>query len=124
MNHDYEGFAAQELEIRAKVGLPPYRRLARIILAHEREEIVVREGTTLADRIRNAIASEGTGESDVLGPNPCALSRLRGKYRYDLLVRTPNASSMRRLLSRLTESGELRTKAQTTIVDVDPVALM
>ena len=51
------------------------------------------------------------------------LSRLRGRYRYDLLLRTANASSMRRLLADLEESKALRTKAESLIIDVDPVSL-
>ena len=61
--------------------------------------------------------------ADVLGPNTCVLSRLRGKYRFDLLLRTLNASAMRELMGKLVDSGALRTKAGSIIIDVDPVVL-
>ena len=47
----------------------------------------------------------------------------RKKYRYDLLVRTANASDLRRLLGMLRQSGALRAKVESTIIDVDPVSL-
>ncbi|MGB2984312.1 MAG: primosomal protein N' [Phycisphaerae bacterium] len=121
--HDYESFAAEELRVRCHVGLPPFRRLARIVLAHAREETVQHEAEALFGRIHKAIGVLSLEYTDVLGPNPCVLSRLRGKYRYDLLVRTANASAMRQLMRHLEESNALRTKAESVIIDVDPVAL-
>ncbi len=144
LNHDFDSFVARELEVRARVGLPPFRRLARIVLAHKREEFARREAVALAERIRAVIASTGNSPppeprasaranvpaddaspvtADVWGPSPCTLLRLRGKYRYDLLLRTANASTMRQLLSKLETSGALRTKAESMIIDVDPVSL-
>ncbi|UCE59334.1 MAG: primosomal protein N' [Phycisphaerales bacterium] len=123
LKYDYESFAAEEIATRQRVGLPPFRRLARVVLAGEREEAVRQEAASLAERIRAAIESLSLEASDVLGPNPCALSRLRGRYRHDLLVRTPNASTMRCLLSQLESKNTLRTKLKSTIIDVDPVSL-
>jgi primosomal protein N' (replication factor Y) len=158
VGHDYEGFVNAELRARERIGLPPFRRLARIVLAHKREESARSEADALAERIRTAIGSTTTvqnrgsaaadtvasgpragcgasddcrtGESndwyssaDVLGPSPCPLARLRGKYRYDILLRTADASAMRRFLERLETKGTLRTKAESMIIDVDPVSL-
>lgn len=122
--HDYESFAEAELQDRKRVGFPPFRRLVRIVLAGAREEVVRREANALAERIRASISALSLDLADVLGPNPCLLSRLRGRYRYDLLVRTANASALRELMQHLEESGALRTKAESSIIDVDPVAMM
>jgi primosomal protein N' (replication factor Y) len=93
-------------------------------VADAREEKARREAEALSERIRETIGALSLEYADVLGPNPCILSRLRGKYRYDLLPRTLNASAMRRLMHELDQSGALRTKALSTIIDVDPVAMM
>jgi primosomal protein N' (replication factor Y) len=123
LEHDYESFAAEELQARQRVGLPPFRRLARIILAHTREETVRHEAEEVYNSVTESIAGLSLSYADVLGPAPCMLSRLRGKYRYDLLVRTHSASDMRELLRSTDESGGLRTKAESLVIDVDPVAL-
>ncbi len=123
LKHDYESFVTEELQARHRAGLPPFRRLARIVLAHPREETALRESEALADRIRERIAALALEYADVLGPSPCVLARLRGKYRYDLLARTSNASTMRELMRDLDEVGALRTKAESTVIDVDPVSL-
>jgi len=123
VEHDYESFARLELESRRATGFPPYRRLTRIVLAHKREETVRLEGEAFAGKVVDAIKLAGLEHADVLGPTPCPLTRLRGRYRYDLLLRTKSASAMHDLIKRLRESGAMRTKAQSTIVDVDPVSL-
>ncbi len=124
LRHDYVAFAEAELQDRARVGWPPFSRLARIVLTHAREETARKEGETLAARIVSAIERQRLENADVLGPNPCALSRLRGKYRYDVLVRTEGAADLRRLMQDLDTAGQLRTKAESTIIDVDPVSLL
>ena len=123
LNHDYETFVRGELKIRQRIGFPPFRRLARVVLAHTREDTARHEAGVAADRIREAIGKLGLEYADVLGPSPCALSRLRGKYRYDLLIRTLNATAMRQLVAHMEETHVLRTKAESTIIDVDPVSL-
>lgn len=123
VQHDFESFAEQELALRRKAGLPPFSRLARIVLAHPRDEIAARESRELAARIKTEMASLAIPGADVMGPSPCVLPRIRGKYRHELLLRTPNARSMRKLFEQLEGSHTLRTKAESTVVDVDPVTL-
>jgi primosomal protein N' (replication factor Y) len=123
LGHDFESFAAEELEIRRRVALPPFRRLARIVLAHAREKQVQQEAEELADRVREAVSAGAFELAEVHPPNPCTLKRLRKKYRYDLLIQTADASDMRRLFNALRHSGALRAKVESMIVDVDPVSL-
>jgi primosomal protein N' (replication factor Y) len=122
--HDYENFAGEELAVRRRVGLPPFRRLARIILSDRRESRVRAETAALVVRVTETIARLGLEHADVLGPNPCALARLRGQYRYDLLVRTHTATALRELMREMDQARALRTKAESTIIDVDPVAMV
>ncbi len=123
LRHDYQAFAEAELKVREQVGFPPFRRLARVVLMHPREETARREAESLVARIHSALETLKLADADIIGPNPCTLSRLRGRYRYDVLVRTLNASDMRRLTARLESDGALRTKAESIVVDVDPVSL-
>jgi len=123
LNHDYESFAKEELETRKMVGLPPFRRLARIVLSHERDRTVEDEARAMADRIHDVISSMGLNYADVLGPSPCVLARLKGRYRHDLMIRTHSAGDLRRLIAELNRRKALATKARSIIVDVDPVAM-
>lgn len=122
LNHDYAGFAQAELDARQSVGLPPFRRIARLVLAHDRDEVARRESEALTLRVREAMIASALRYAEVVGPNPCALPRLRGQYRYDLLVFAHNATDLRRLLHQLRARGALTTKAASCIVDVDAVS--
>ncbi len=123
LKHDYQSFVAEELPARQRAGLPPFCRLARIVLSNSREETVRREAEALYGHIHEAINRLALPGADVIGPTPCVLSRLRGKYRYDLLLRATDAMVLRQLIAHLEQSNTLSTKAGSVIVDVDPVSL-
>ena len=119
--HDYEGFAVGELESRRRAGLPPFSRLVRIVVAHQHETRARERAESLADDIKAALTVAACEAADVLGPTPCPLARLRGKYRYDLLIRTRSVSDQRSLMKHLGDEGKLRSGDSSLIVDVDPV---
>ena len=123
MRHDYEGFAACELNMRRAIEFPPFSRLTRIVVADDRENTAQGQAQSLADRLSNTIASLGLDNADVLGPSPCALARIRGRYRYDLLLRARTAAEMQRLLTEANAQDALRVKAKSVVIDVDPVSL-
>jgi len=124
LKHDYESFAEAELASRRAIGLPPFRRLARIVVADRRDAKAGEEAESLAVRVRGSIAALALSHADVWGPTPCAIARLRGHYRHEIIIRTANATDLRALLSALQTANALRTKADSTIVDVDPVSMM
>jgi primosomal protein N' (replication factor Y) len=123
VRHDYESFVENELKVRRQAGLPPFRRIARLVLAREREETARCDGQALADRLREIIADQDHEHVEVWGPHPCPLIRLRGQYRYDLLVLAPLPSTIQEILGELRASRELRKEVQSLTIDVDPVSL-
>ena len=79
---------------------------------------------SLEETIRATVESLGLADADVLGPNPCALARLRSRYRYDLLLRTRSAGDMHKLTDCLNQKNALRVKVDSVMLDVDPVSMM
>jgi len=85
--HDYEGFAQEELAFRRRVDYPPYVRMARLLYRHpdpRRAEVAARN---LADRLREALAGNGLPPTDLIGPAPAFFARIRGRYRWQLIIR-------------------------------------
>jgi len=121
--HDYPSFAEKELADRQHLGWPPFSRLARVVVAHKHDDIAAREAEAMVGRFRAVIASGGFDGADCIGPNPCALARLRGVYRHELLLRTANASTLRKILAALQTAGATKCRSATSIIDVDPVAM-
>jgi primosomal protein N' (replication factor Y) len=123
LDHDYERFVAGELESRQRVGWPPFSRLARVVLAHAQESVAKEEADDMVKRIEDLAECHESFKADCLGPTPCAVTRIRGRYRFEFLVRTPDTMALRRFMALLQESGTLRTRAQSMMVDVDPVSM-
>ncbi|HHS98221.1 MAG TPA: primosomal protein N', partial [Chloroflexi bacterium] len=85
--HDYEGFAQKELAFRRSLDYPPYVRMARLLYRHRdprRAEVAARD---LAEVLREALRREGLPLTDLIGPAPAFFARLRGYYRWHILVR-------------------------------------
>ena len=86
-NHDYEHFYEQELSHRAALGFPPFGSLVQIVLSAPEEQAVRAAADGLAAVFDASPAPAAVCER--LGPAPAPLARLRGRYRYQLLVKGP-----------------------------------
>jgi len=115
--HDYVSFARLELASRARFGLPPTTRMARIVCRDESADTAHASASELADRLR------ADGLVAVRGPMPCAISRVAGHYRFVVEVLGQTAGEVGRALRALRNAGVLRSDARTA-VDVDPVSGM
>lgn len=126
--HDYRTFAEMELAIRARSGMPPATRMARIVARDKDAGKARRRAEVIAAALREAIGPTvggGPGEPTLsVGPvAPCPLSRLHGQYRFGLEVVAPVAGAIQRALHAVRSRGLLTSDAHTA-VDVDPVALL
>ncbi len=113
-HHDYEGFYGQEIEFRRQQRYPPFGRLVRLVYVHRDEERCEAEATKMSRVLENKIARLGLPEIDVIGPAPAFLSRIRGQYRWHVIVRGKDPHS---LLEGVDFGPGWR-------VDVDPVSLL
>jgi primosomal protein N' (replication factor Y) len=112
--HDYEGFYQQEMEFRREQRYPPFSRLIRLIYVHRDAERCQEEAERMHRVLRNKIARLGLPEIDLIGPAPAFLSRIRGRYRWQLIVRGRDPHS---LLEDLALPLGWR-------VDVDPLSML
>ncbi len=88
--HDYATFSEVELSVRRQYGYPPFRRLVKLLYeSHDRYTAQI-EAMALADALERAIRAERLQDTDIVGPAPAFLERLRGRYRWQILVRGPD----------------------------------
>jgi primosomal protein N' (replication factor Y) (superfamily II helicase) len=111
--HDYEAFYKAELSGRERYAYPPFRQFVKFTFTHHDRHHAQLEATVLADRLYRLIAEHDLPASDVVGPAPAFMERLRGQYRWHLIARGPD---LRPLLHALTPDDLPRGWA----VDVDP----
>ena len=114
---DAAGFFAAEIAARRDLGLPPFGRLAALIVS-SKDAAAARAA---ADAL-GAAAPRGDGLM-VLGPAPAPLAMLRGRHRHRLLVQArrdvPLPAALRDWLGRVPLPSSVRV-----VVDVDPYSFV
>ncbi len=86
--HDYHRFVEEELAARKGFSYPPFSQLLRIVVSGIDHLEVERECDMLAEEICKHLEDTFPEEViQVLGPAPCLLERLRGKFRFHLLIK-------------------------------------
>jgi primosomal protein N' (replication factor Y) (superfamily II helicase) len=88
--HDYVSFYLEEIRFRTQHGLPPFRRLARLLIIDPINDRAQREATRLAKALRLHVRDKQLGATEILGPTPPFFSRIDGRYRWQILARTPD----------------------------------
>ena len=89
-SQDYRRFFAQEMAQRREQGNPPYANLIRLMNVHTNAALCEREALRLGDQLNAERDASGHAEVEVLGPTPAYPSRLRGRYRWQILLRGSN----------------------------------
>ncbi|MEZ4450746.1 MAG: primosomal protein N' [Nannocystaceae bacterium] len=132
-DHDYEGFAAWELERRRALHNPPYGFLALLRISGLDADAVAERAQAIAASVARRIRQIADKHGDegppiqALGPIPSPIERINRRSRWQLLIRAGQRHPLRWLLRALRpELGALGSgKNQTTvIVDVDPQSLL
>ena len=107
VNNDYRSFYQQEMAYRQRYRYPPFSQMARLLYSSPSEARARKEAERLGQQLRAAGV-------EVLGPSPAFYHRLRGKYRWQNLVRGEE-------LPRLFASLQI---PPGWAVDIDPVSLL
>lgn len=117
-------FYTQEVNQRQLLRYPPFGRLVLVrIEGADRDETQQRAGQ-LAHDLRNLSRQSGT-RVDLLGPVLAPMSRLIGRWRYQLIIRGHAVSELRQWLHRARQQlrGAGRGRVRVTL-DVDPRSLL
>jgi primosomal protein N' (replication factor Y) len=118
--HDYEGFAREELAMRARFSLPPCTRMARVVVRDASEE----RARELAEALARDLAAAAAGtDATVTGPMPCPIARIADRWRMQVEIVAPGAAALGKFLTSARNAGILRP-GEVYAVDVDPVALL
>ena len=116
---DYHDFYQQELPFRQELGYPPCGYLVNLVFSGNNSQQV----PGVARQFGNYLISIAAGV-DVLGPSPCPLSRLRGKTRYQILLKSSDRVQLRKLLNQL-DSEIIRIPKQVSLaIDIDPLDML
>jgi primosomal protein N' (replication factor Y) (superfamily II helicase) len=113
-----EEFYAREIAARGRDGLPPFGRLAAVIISAETRP----EAEAHAKALRRA-APDVHG-IDVLGPAEAPLAMVRGRYRFRLVVRAERKADIQTYLRAMVKNAPKPRGSIQVQLDVDPQSFL
>ena len=116
--HNYENMFQEEVNLRRALNFPPFSRLINLRFTGENESSV----KEAAHKISQAARHLKYPNIDILGPSPAPLARLRGRFRWHLLLKGGNWQNLHQLSLKLKEISNKPPfpRGIKLAVDVDP----
>jgi primosomal protein N' (replication factor Y) len=115
---DAERFYAEETRVRELAGLPPFGRLAALVVS-----AVERDAAEAHARAMATVADPSPGVT-VLGPAEAPIALIRGRHRFRLLVKTEREVDLQAYLRGWLERAPKTRGSVRVTVDVDPQSFL
>ena len=114
---DYEKFYGYEMRVRHEGNYPPYFYTVLISVASKKEQNAARQ----AFKIKRELEDHLHPETIILGPTPSAISRLKNKYYYQILVKYKKEMGLNKLLHHIQDSAqEIEKYGINVYIDNEP----
>lgn len=120
-----ENFYNEELGIRKELDYPPYSKM--ICLRIQGSDQSMTKQTSVQLKYRAEMLKQRRDEYaviQVLGPVTAPLAKLRGNYRYQMIVKSPHAKLLSHFVSQLLGDQKWMASKSKILVDVDPQHLL
>jgi primosomal protein N' (replication factor Y) len=112
--HDYAAMYESEIDFRQRLGYPPFGRLVRLTYAHTGAANAQEQAVAMAKRLKGERDRLGLPNLDILGPSPAFVPRLRGRWRWNVILRGNDPAALIR---------DMQWQRGWT-VDIDPMSLL
>ena len=123
-NQDYLTFYKEEIEARETFDYPPFSQIIMLFLTSQQEWRAKGAAQQIAEQLRNVtVKKQITEYINILGPSPCIFEKIRGEYRFQIMIKNKLGQKGHALLTRLFGGIILPEDIKLTI-DVDPLDIM
>jgi len=123
ITHDYDAFFEKERGLREALGYPPFSHMTCLRIKGNSKEKTNEAARFLAEAMKNIVAGwpRRGKEIKILGPAEAPLFRVKGKYRWQILVKGRSVALINHLLEAVERlfKGKLQSKGVDLSVDVD-----
>ena len=105
---DFISFYQQEAKFRQEMGYPPFTRLINFRLEGNAEAKTLRYAKVIEQIVYRILQQNKKfqGQVEVLGPTPAPLARLKGKCRYQMLLKGKKWSMLHHFAEQVLEQAE------------------
>ena len=95
---DYEKFYASELPQRKEIFFPPFCRLVKLIFTHKDADKAKKFAKEIVAAFREEIVANTDERQEILGPIPAAIAKLRGLFRFAVIIKSANLEDVQMFL--------------------------
>ena len=120
LRHDYEAFYKDEIEFRKTFHYPPVTSMIAILFRGEHLADVDRAALECGHKLEQAL--KPVAGTRIQGPAPAPMARIKGVYRYQILLRSPQRSALRRAVEAVMIGK--KWKGVEVAIDVDPINIL
>jgi primosomal protein N' (replication factor Y) (superfamily II helicase) len=119
--HNYEGFYEKEIRFRKVMHYPPFTAMANVLVRDPNLETAAGIINTFAEIFQKL----AVGQIRILGPALSPLAKLKGKHRFNLMMKSSSRQLLRETLRVcLKRAEEKGVDIRRIHIDIDPVDLM
>jgi primosomal protein N' (replication factor Y) len=130
--HDYKAFAEQEIAIRREIGYPPFGHLIAVKFEAASDQLAYQTAKSYAAAARKHMRNNQLWGDSVfmLGPALAPLTKLKGKSRWQLLLKSASRAHVRQLTRAMLDDVDFFDPSAAyhrqvrVIVDVDPINML
>lgn len=120
--HDYESFAERELKYRRWMHYPPFGVLANVLVQSAKLEEAAGWSSILGKYLAQ---NQSNGAVRVLGPCTAPIARIKGVYRFHMILKAASRKALNEALRGMMAHGDQAgIPRRNVVVDVDAVRLM
>ncbi len=126
-HHDYLGFYNQEIRFRRTLKYPPFSRLINCLFQGNQETEVVKMVEKICRYLKKETQrNHWTASLEILGPVPAPIAKIKGRFRWQLLLKGENNRILHAAANLIREAEKVFLKGTGVqiILDVDPVDML
>jgi len=126
--HDFTNFYKEEIVFRRELNYPPFCRLINFRVSGNSKKNTAEYAEDLGEFSKYLLEKNSNYHKyiEILGPVTAPLEKLRGKYRWQMLIKGKKSNLLHSFAKQVIQEAPLRIKERgvTLSVDVDPINML
>jgi primosomal protein N' (replication factor Y) len=123
LKNDFDGFIKEELKHRKACNLPPFWRLAGVIMRDRNFDKLEAASLVIRKKVDDIIKQNDL-KVIVRGPMPAVINRIQQFHRMQIILQATQAETMQKLFTHLRADLQWLRPAVKVAIDIDPVNLL